>query len=109
MFLKTNVSNFDKELYNRKKHINNLLLNTLVPNDFVSKIKRRNSLTRKHFIDSPFFRKLIFKSIEKEKNFSSNKTFDKISFGKLNYFSMKNYGPDNRKEIIKDEKKNKNS
>ena len=104
-FPKTNVSNFDKELYNRKKHINNLLLNTLVPNDFVSKIKRRNSLTRKHFIDSPFFRKLIFKSIEKEKNFSSNKTFDKISFGKLTYFSMKNYGPDNRKEIIKDEKK----
>ena len=109
---KTNIPSIKKEIYIKKNHIKSLVLDTLGPNYYYpmncKKIKSKTSnnsiiLNTYNYDSSNYFRKNNYTRNRKIKDFD-NVSHDKISLGKLNFFSLQDYKPSEKEKQVKYQK-----
>ena len=103
-FPKTKISNINNEINNKSNQINSLIFHTIEPKyrPYIIKKPRRNSINKKN---DPFLNRLRNSQLNNGGRLSKTIYNDRISLGALNYFSMKDYGNNNRGLQILDEKK----
>ena len=106
-FPKTKLSNINNEINNKSNEINSLILSTIEPKykPYVIKRQRRSSINQKQLLNDPFLNRLRNRHFYNGVNFSKTIYNDKIALGAVNYFSMKDYGNNNRGQQLLDEKK----
>ncbi len=106
-FPKTQLSNINNEINNKSNQINSLILNSLEPKykPYIIKRQRRSSINKKQLLNDPFLNRLRNSHLYNKEKFSKTIYDDKIAIGSLNYFSMKDYGNNNRRQQLLDEKK----
>jgi hypothetical protein len=106
-FPKTKLSNINNEINNKSNEINSLILSTIEPKykPYVIKRQRRSSINQKQLLNDPFLNRLRNSQLNNGGRLSKTIYNDRISLGALNYFSMKDYGNNNRGLQILDEKK----
>ena len=103
-FPKTKISNINNEINNKSNQINSLIFHKIEPKyrPYIIKKPRRNSINKKN---DPFLNRLRNSQLNNGGRLSKTIYNDRISLGALNYFSMKDYGNNNRGLQILDEKK----
>ena len=103
-FPKTKISNINNEINNKSNQINSLIFHSIEPKyrPYIIKKPRRNSINKKN---DPFLNRLRNSQLNNGGRLSKTIYNDRISLGALNYFSMKDYGNNNRGLQILDEKK----